>query len=139
MTPLPFATVRRLLLVQSLCAAFLVTPTHAQNLLTNSEFDVSIDGWSIGSQRFISPDWDFLDRDDNNDSGSMHIFGAAVGAVAQCVEVEGGVAHDFGGSVYEFSTSGNADYALRLLWFDTFDCAGDFIAEDVIHDDVHPG
>lgn len=99
----------------------------AQNLITNSEFDAAINGWSAGGNAAVR--FDPADANGSTSSGSLaltNVQGSATAATAsQCAPIAGGRPFYFGARVRIPSgqlASGSG--AVSVTWYAAGGCAG---------------
>lgn len=103
--------------------------TGLRNVLVNSKFDTSLDGWPLIQADIGSADWNAMDVDGLDSSGSARLTnfsGAAFSTmgIGQCASVTGGTEYDFGAAIYVvdgLQTTGS--FSFTVLWASDSSCA----------------
>jgi hypothetical protein len=124
----------------TLVAALALLPAraHAENLVTNSNFNTNIANWGFAPPPTgSSKAWDPLDAHGASNSGSGVVINSAttagigLGALSQCVNgINGGVSYDVSGSIYIPAGQGRTgDTTVYSYWTTGSNCTGTYIGQ----------
>lgn len=115
----------------TLVALLFASATSAQNLAENPEFDVNVDGWQEIPDESMTVDWSDLDRNGDQDSGSLRGLNSDTNAanlgIVSCVDsISEGESYQYSAFLYMATgQSGIGDISLAFYWYDGLACSGD--------------
>lgn len=134
------STARRILTCLALLALVPASTAAAQsNLLANPGFDDDLSGWNVPSSDDSEIGWSSRDVAGSTASGSLRgrnvsdVVGDAVFLASQCVDVEPGETHTFGG--WSFAPSGQ-DFIgafFQLRFYPEPGCTGGRLHQEVVN------
>jgi len=117
------------LTIIALAVGFMTDFAWGQNLVSNSDFDTDVTGWTVGSTVVVQ--WDSLDADSNPASGSALVTnisttaGDAAGARQYITDIAGGEYYKIAAEILVPSGQSETGKAnLLVQWYDQANCTG---------------